>query len=107
MPPNIRVDFYLKQSIGQARFGRFRRAEVTMREALVIAGAAGLHEFEFRIERILAGLGDCKQSMAEEAQRTMTQGDEGANTGHVTSAKHGVDSTQQDDHKLPAETSGF
>jgi tetratricopeptide (TPR) repeat protein len=68
MPPNIRADFYLKQAIGQARFGQFRRAEATMKEALAIAGAAALHEFEFRIERILAGLGDCQQAMAREAQ---------------------------------------
>jgi tetratricopeptide (TPR) repeat protein len=86
MPPNIRVDFYLKQGIGQARFGRFRHAEVTMREALVIAGAAGLHEFEFRIERILAGLGDCKQSMAEEAQRTMTPVVESAGLREVSTS---------------------
>jgi tetratricopeptide (TPR) repeat protein len=68
MPPNIRADFYLKQGIGQARFGRFRRAETMMKEALEIAGAAGLHEVEFRIERILAGLGECQQAMAREAQ---------------------------------------
>ncbi len=68
MPPNIRADFYLKFGIGQARFGRFRRAEGLMKEALEIAGAAGLHEVEFRIERILGGLGDCEQAMAREAQ---------------------------------------
>jgi tetratricopeptide (TPR) repeat protein len=68
MPPNIRADFYLKQGIGQARFGRFRRAETMMKEALEIAGAAGLHEFEFRIERILGGLQDCEQALAQEAQ---------------------------------------
>src|SRR5439155_952158 len=32
MPPNIRTDFYLKQGIGQARFGRYRRAAVLMKE---------------------------------------------------------------------------
>ncbi|HXL35272.1 MAG TPA: hypothetical protein VN953_10140 [Gemmatimonadales bacterium] len=68
MPPNIRADFYLKQGIGQARFGRHRRAEVLLTEALAIAGAAGLHEFEFRIERILAGLPDCQQAIARETQ---------------------------------------
>src|SRR2546422_9618891 len=68
MPPNIRADFYLKQGIGQARFGRYRRAEVLLKEALAIAGAAGLHEFEFRIERILAGLPDCQQAVARETQ---------------------------------------
>ncbi len=68
MPPNIRADFYLKQGIGQARFGRFRRAEALLKEALEMAGAAGLHEVEFRVERILAGLGDCEQAMAREGQ---------------------------------------
>jgi len=68
MPPNIRADFYLKQGIGQARFGRYRRAEVLMKEALGIAGAAGLHEFEFRTERILAGLADCQRAIARETQ---------------------------------------
>jgi hypothetical protein len=68
MPPNIRADFYLKQGIGQARFGRFRRAETKMKEALEIAGAAGLHEVEFRIERIMGGLGECQQAMAQESQ---------------------------------------
>ena len=68
MPPNIRTDFYLKQGIGQARFGRYRRAAVLMKEALAIAGAAGLHEFEFRIERILGGLQDCQQAIARETQ---------------------------------------
>ena len=68
MPPNIRADFYLKQGIGQARFGRYRRAEVLLKEALAIAATAGLHEFEFRIERILAGLPDCQQAVARETQ---------------------------------------
>jgi hypothetical protein len=68
MPSNIRADFYLKQGIGQARFGRYRRAEVLLKEALGVAAGAGLHEFEFRIERILAGLPDCQRAMALEAQ---------------------------------------
>jgi len=68
MPPNIRADFYLKQGIGQARFGRYRRAEALMKEALEVAGTGGLHEFEFTIERIMAGLRDCEQAVAREAQ---------------------------------------
>ncbi|HEV2750317.1 MAG TPA: tetratricopeptide repeat protein [Gemmatimonadales bacterium] len=68
MPANILADFYLKQGIGQARFGRFRRAEALMKQALEIASGAGLHEFEFRIERIVAGLRDCEQAMAQESQ---------------------------------------
>lgn len=69
MPPNIRADFYLKQGIGQARFGNFRRAASLMKQALDTAGAAGLHEFEFRIERILGGLTECERVMAMEAQQ--------------------------------------
>src|SRR5438132_8724456 len=65
MPPNIRADYYLKQGIGQARFGQFRKAEALMQRALEIAGGAGLHEFEFRIERIKNGLHDCETLLQE------------------------------------------
>jgi tetratricopeptide (TPR) repeat protein len=68
MPPNILADFYLKQGIGQARFGRFRRADELMKQALEIAGAAALHEFEFRVERIRGGLVECERVLAAEAQ---------------------------------------
>jgi len=60
MPPNIRADYYLKQGIGQARFGQFKKADALMAQALEIASAARLHEFEFRIERIKNGLRDCE-----------------------------------------------
>jgi len=79
MPPNILADFYLKQGIGQARFGRFRRADALMKQALEIATSAGLHEVEFRIERIIGGLQDCEQVMAQEPQLStepMVQTDE-------------------------------
>jgi len=72
MPPNILADFHLKQGIGQARFGKFHRAETLMKRALEIASAAGLHEFEFRIERILSGLGECEQVLAREAESAAT-----------------------------------
>src|SRR2546430_8826991 len=65
MPPNIRADFYLKQGIGQARFGQFKKADSLMQRALEIASSARLHEFEFRIERIKNGLRDC-ESRSEE-----------------------------------------
>src|SRR2546429_4498697 len=68
MPPNILADFYLKQGIGQARFGRFPRAAHLMKQALEIAAAAELHEFEFRIERILGGLADCERALAAEGE---------------------------------------
>jgi tetratricopeptide (TPR) repeat protein len=60
MPPNIRADFYLKQGIGQARFGHMKKAGALLEKALEIATAADLHEFEFRIERIKNGLRGCE-----------------------------------------------
>jgi len=66
MPPNIRADFYLKQGIGQARFRQFKKAEGLMQQALEIASSAGLHEFEFRIERIKNGLRDCESLLQGE-----------------------------------------
>jgi tetratricopeptide (TPR) repeat protein len=67
LPPNIKADFYLKLGIGNARFGQFRRAELALKKALEIALAHRLHEFEFRIERILGGLKDCELEVAREA----------------------------------------
>src|SRR5437868_9262421 len=72
MPPNILADFYLKQGIGQARFGRFRRAEALLTQALAIAGAAGLHALEFRVERVRRGLPGCGRVLAAEPQTTET-----------------------------------
>jgi hypothetical protein len=43
-----------------------------MKRALEIASAAGLHEFEFRVERILSGLGECEQVLAREAESVAT-----------------------------------
>lgn len=59
MSPNILADYLLKLGIGLARFGQFDRAETELTLALQVAQAHQLHEFEFRIERIRAGLGDC------------------------------------------------
>jgi tetratricopeptide (TPR) repeat protein len=66
MPPNILVDYLLKAGIGRARFGQIDRAERLLADALRIADEAGLHEFTFRIERIKAGLRDCRPAPNEE-----------------------------------------
>jgi tetratricopeptide (TPR) repeat protein len=58
MAPNILTDYHLKLGIGLARFGRFERALAEMDQALESARAHGLHEFEFRIDRIRTGLRD-------------------------------------------------
>jgi tetratricopeptide (TPR) repeat protein len=60
MTPNTLADYHLKLGIGFARFGRFERAAAAMEQALEKARANGLHEFEFRIDRIRAGLRDCE-----------------------------------------------
>ncbi len=64
MAPNMHVDFYFKQGLGQARFGEFTRALTSLQKARELAAEAGLHEFEFRIERIRNGLRDCEQQLA-------------------------------------------
>jgi tetratricopeptide (TPR) repeat protein len=64
MPPNILADFYLKAGIGSARFGDWRKASALITEALSIARKNGLHELEFRAERIMAGLHDCETELA-------------------------------------------
>jgi tetratricopeptide (TPR) repeat protein len=65
--PNIRTDFHLKAGIGFARFENFGRAEQELRRALEIATTHDLHEFVFRIERVISGLQDCPTPDALEA----------------------------------------
>jgi len=64
MPPNILADYHLKAGIGEARFGRLRRADASLSRALEIAEGAALHAMVFKIERIKGGLGECEQVMA-------------------------------------------
>jgi tetratricopeptide (TPR) repeat protein len=61
MPPNILATFHLTVGIGRARLGQLDRAEEALATATGVAGAAGLHELEFRIERIRRGLEDSPQ----------------------------------------------
>ncbi|MFN2571479.1 MAG: hypothetical protein ABR537_07700 [Gemmatimonadales bacterium] len=56
---NIRTDFHLKAGVGFARFENNGRAEQELRRALEIATTHDLHEFVFRIERLIQGLRDC------------------------------------------------
>jgi tetratricopeptide (TPR) repeat protein len=66
MPPNVLTDYCLKAGIGFARFGNFNKARGLLAEALAIAAEHGLHEFEFRIERIQSGLEQCQTALREE-----------------------------------------
>jgi tetratricopeptide (TPR) repeat protein len=59
LAPNQVADYHLKLGIGLGRFGRLDRAAAELQLALQVARSHGLHEFEFRIERILGGLADC------------------------------------------------
>ena len=63
MTPNARVDFYLKWGIGVARFGNRTKARDLLAAARALAAEHGLHEFEFRIERIHAGLPACEHEL--------------------------------------------
>jgi hypothetical protein len=60
MSPNILADYLLRLAIGLARFGQFDRAAADLTQALQVAQTHHLHEFEFRIERIRAGLRNCE-----------------------------------------------
>jgi tetratricopeptide (TPR) repeat protein len=57
--PNVRADYSLNAGIGYGRFENTRRARAELERALDIATAHGLHELEFRIERILNSANDC------------------------------------------------
>ena len=63
LQPNIRVDFYMKSGIGMARFGNFGRAADMLDAARALAAEHGLHEFEFRVERIQKGLLECERAV--------------------------------------------
>jgi len=68
MPPNVLTDYCLKAGIGMARFGNCTKAKALLSEALAIATRHGLHEFEFRIERIRDNVSEtCAEGEAEEA----------------------------------------
>jgi hypothetical protein len=71
MPPNILADYYLKAGIGEARFGKFRRAAASLSGALRIAEEAGLHAFVFKIDRIKSGLGACEEAATAETPTTI------------------------------------
>jgi len=65
MHPNQVADFHLKLGIGLARFGHLDRGAIELKQALQVARSHGLHEFEFRIERIAAGLSACDTTLLE------------------------------------------
>jgi tetratricopeptide (TPR) repeat protein len=89
MAPNNLADYHLKVGIGLARFGQVDRAAVELRHALGIAQGHRLHEFEFRIERILSGVYDCTtaSSMAELPAETPAWA---TSISEVTSALAGI-----------------
>lgn len=66
MPPNILADYRLKAGIGEARFGNFRRAGMSLDQALKVATDAGLHAFVFKIERIKNGLPACEHAVVDD-----------------------------------------
>src|SRR6266550_3488760 len=66
MPPNILADYHLKAGIGEARFGRFGRADASLGRALKIAEDAGLHATVFKVERIRHGLDACEAAATAE-----------------------------------------
>jgi tetratricopeptide (TPR) repeat protein len=56
MAPSTRIDYGYKTAVGLARFGQITRAREIGQETLSIAERHGLHEWYFRIERMLRNL---------------------------------------------------
>lgn len=86
MAPNILVDYHLKVGVGLARFGQFAHAATELENALRVARAHGLHEFEFRIERVQAGLRDCEALELAEHDPVTEPGDNPRALGEVFAA---------------------
>ncbi|HET9706670.1 MAG TPA: hypothetical protein VFP39_00050 [Gemmatimonadales bacterium] len=87
MAPNQIADYHLKLGIGLGRFGRLDRAAAELQLALQVARSHGLHEFEFRIERILSGLADCS---AFESEHVDVEQPAGTSIYEVSSALAGL-----------------
>jgi tetratricopeptide (TPR) repeat protein len=86
MAPNILADFHLKLGIGLARFGRFERAAAEIEQALETARVNELHEFEFRIDRIRAGLRECEAVEYAEHEADVEPVGQGAALKEVSAA---------------------
>jgi len=86
MAPNILADYQLKLGIGLARFGRFERATTEIEQALKTARVNGLHEFEFRIDRIRAGLPECEALQTAEHEAEAEPVAQGAALKEVSAA---------------------
>jgi tetratricopeptide (TPR) repeat protein len=86
MAPNILADYLLKLGIGLARFGQTDRAASELDEALRVARTYRLHEFEFRIERIRAGLHDCVALAPSEHDTEAEPAAQGSELKAVTAA---------------------
>jgi tetratricopeptide (TPR) repeat protein len=86
MAPNILTDYHLKLGIGLARFGRFVRATSEMKQALETARAHGLHEFEFRIDRIRTGLPEVEALMCDGHEPDAAPAAQGAALKEVSAA---------------------
>jgi hypothetical protein len=57
MPPSMSVDYQYKVGLGLARFGITGRAREAWEQGLALAEQHRLNEWFFRLERLLAGLG--------------------------------------------------
>jgi hypothetical protein len=63
MPPTMAVDFHYKEGIGLARFTQMVHARRSLEEALALAERHHLNEWYFRLERVLASLDRCADTV--------------------------------------------
>lgn len=81
MAPSAAIDFHYNLGIGWARMGRLTRAKAELQTALGMAEAHRLHEWCFRVERVLLGIGECVAALAAERGVEIAPP---AELGHVT-----------------------
>ena len=60
MPPSMLVDLHYKAGIGLARFGQVSRGRQLLLAGLKLSEAHHLNAWYFRLENVLANLGDCE-----------------------------------------------
>jgi tetratricopeptide (TPR) repeat protein len=90
MAPNHLADYHLKVGIGLARFSQIDRGAAELQQALGVARAHGLHEFEFRIERILSGLYDSCTTASPSAETPPEKPAWAESISEVTAALAGI-----------------
>ena len=67
MPPSMLVDLHYKAGVGLARFGQVSRGRQLLLTALELSETHHLNAWYFRLEQVLANLGECEVPVPDRA----------------------------------------